>query len=185
MARWRLRTSHYLNVVESWQWEYKQVNRKTGREDRLRMQVPRFLDIKDPADWTMKPEGKSVAQGGSFDEVDGIIIVCHKDKGEPGDVEFIGDPTPEMDPLDDEARAISAGFADLWRYKPEGMDGISHSQSLIERFDTEMASLREKAQVPQQLVVPGLEDLVKQLVTLSANQAAMLEKLNKPTRQLG
>jgi hypothetical protein len=182
MARWRLRTSHYLNVVEPWEWEYKQINRKTGREDRLRMQVPRFLDLKDPSDWTEKPDGVGVAKGGSFDEVDGNIIVCHKGKGNPGDVEFLGDPTPEMDPLDAEAREISASFATAWQYKPEGMDGISHSQSLIERFDTEMASIRDKAQVPQQLVIPGLEDLVKQLVTLSANQAAMMEKLNKPAR---
>ncbi len=183
MARWRLRTPHYLNVVEPWEWEYKQIDRKTGREGRFRMTVPRFLDTKDPADWTEKPEGQSVAKGGSFDEVDGNIIVCYKDKGKPGDVEFLGDPTPEMDPMDDEAREISASFADIWRYKPEGME-ISHSQSLIERFDFEMATIKDKANVPQQLVIPGLEDLVKQLATISVNQAAMMERLNKQPRTI-
>jgi hypothetical protein len=177
MARWRLRCNHYLNVVERWEWEYKQVNRKTGREDRMRWQVPRLLDVKEPSDWTSKPDGVSVARGGSFDEVDGIIVVCHEGKGKPGDIEFRGDPTPDMDPLDDEARAISASFGDRWAYKPESAE-ISHSQSLIERFDVEMAATRDKANAPQQLVIPGLEDLVKQMALIIASNAELVKRLS-------
>jgi hypothetical protein len=170
--------------VEKWEWEYKQVNRKTGREDRKRMEVPRFLDINDPADWTVKPEGVSTAHGGNMDDVAGIIIVCHEGKGDPADVEFIGEPTPEMIPIDDEARAITATFEEKWRYKPEGME-ISHSQSMIDRFETDMAELKDRASIPQQMVIPGLEDLVKAMTILTTNQAVMMEKLSKPTPRLG
>jgi hypothetical protein len=184
MARWRLTTSAYLNTTEHVEWEYKQINRQTGREDRKRLPVPRFLDIRDPGDWTVKPGAVSIAHGGNLDEVDGIIIVCHEGKGQPGDVEFLGDPTPDMIPLDDEAKVISASFEDRWRYKPESAE-IGYNQSIIDRFEVEMATIKQKADVPQQLVIPGLEDLVKQMAVIAVNQAAMMEKMSKQPSRLG
>ena len=181
MARWRLTANHYLNTIDTFEWEYKQVDRRTGREVRKRMPVPRFLDIKDPGDWTIKPDGLSIAQGGQFDEAEGWIVVCHEGKGQPGDIEFLGDPTPEMIPMDEEAKAISESFADKWRYKPDSAE-ISHSQSMIDRYEVEIAELKDKTSVPTQVTVPGLEKLVEQMAAVIANQTALTESVLKPRK---
>ena len=59
-----------------------------------------------------------------------------------------------MIPVDDEARELSATFELQWKAKPEALAG-DYSQSLIDRFESEMADIRSK---PAE--VPGLADLV-------------------------
>jgi len=151
MARWKLLTSHYLNTPGE-EWEYTENDRNTGRPRRIKFPVPRLLDINDPSCWTNK-------WGGQGNE-EGEVIVCYKDKGDSHDIIFTGDPTPDMVPIDDEAKVISAGFADIWRYKPESI-GVDHSQSLIDRFQIEMAEIKTKP-----VEIPGLSDLVSAIGAL-------------------
>lgn len=159
MARWKLMVSAYLNTVTSVEWEYNETDRSTGRPKRMRVQVPRLLDIRDPGDWTNTwKSGTNMATSKLSDE-EGEIILCHEGKGSRGDIEFIGDPTPDMVPVDDEAREISARFEDHWRYKPDG-GPISYSQSMVDGFKAEMA---EKDTKPQAIEIPGLTDLVAAL----------------------
>jgi hypothetical protein len=158
MARWKLMTAHYLNVPGE-EWEYIETDRKTGRPRRTKFPVPRLLDVNDPTCWTNRWGGK--------DNEDGEIIVCHDGKGEPSDQIFFGDPTPDMMPIDDEAKAISASFEDFWRYKPE--EGLgNHSQSLIDKFQIELAEAQAKP-----VEIPGLTDLV----SVIAKQTEMFGKL--------
>jgi hypothetical protein len=82
------------------------------------------------------------------------VIVCHEGKGEDSDIVFIGDPTPDMLPVDDEAREITATFEVRWKAKPESMAG-DYSQSLIDKFNVEAEAIRAKP-----VEVPGLADLV-------------------------
>ena len=145
MARWKLMSSHYLNVPDE-EWEYTETDRKTGRPRKRKFAVPRLLDINDPSCWTNK--------WGSQGNEEGEVVVCYEDKGDERDQIFTGDPTPEMMPVDDEARAISAKFEKTWQYKPETAVA-SHSQSLIDQFQIEMAEARSK---PQE--IPGMADLV-------------------------
>lgn len=145
MARWKLMVAHYLNV-EGEEWEYTENDRKTGRPKRYKFPVPRHLDPRDPSCWTNA--------WGPKDNEEGEILVCYKGKGEASDIVFIGDPTPDMLPVDDEAREISASFEHKWKAKPEAMAG-DYSQSLIDKFQTEMDELRSK---PAE--IPGLADLV-------------------------
>ena len=145
MARWKLMTPHYLNV-EGETWEYTENDRQTGRPKRVQFPVPRLLDIRDPSCWTNR--------WGNKDNEDGEIIVCHAGKGDAKDIVFIGDPTPDMLPVDEEAKAISATFEQKWRAKPENMAG-DYSQSRIDKFQADMDELRSK---PAE--VPGLADLV-------------------------
>ena len=145
MARWKLAVAHYLNV-EGEEWEYTENDRKTGRPKRFKFPVPRLLDPRDPTCWTKV--------WGSKDNEEGEIIVCHSGKGESSDITFFGDPTPDMIPVDDEARELSATFERQWKAKPEALAG-DYSQSLIDRFESEMADIRSK---PAE--VPGLADLV-------------------------
>ena len=146
MARWKLMTAHYLNVPGE-EWEYKEQDRKSKREVRRRIPVPRHLDPMDPQAWNNR--------WGSGDNEEGEVIVAHASGAhEDRDHLFLGDPTPDMVPLDDEARELSAKFSERWRYKPETSEG-NYSQSLVDKFQFEMAEARSK---PAE--IPGMSDLV-------------------------
>lgn len=164
MARWKLVESHYLNTKDT-QWEYKEIDRDTGRERRKQVSVPRFLNIEDPSDWTNS--------WGNKDNQTGEIIVCYEGKGEARDIVFFGDPTPGMMPVDDEARAISARFEQRWSYKPDTAE-VSHSQSMIDRFEIEKAAAEAK---PQQVEIAGLSELVTLMAAQQKNQQELIDGL--------
>lgn len=174
MARWKLMTSHYLNVVDSTKWEYKEVDRATGREKRKQLTVPRFLDVNDPADWTNRFGDNGISKGGNGPDGAGDVVVCHPGKGEPRDIEFVGDPTPDMSPLDEEASAISASFEEHWRYKPESAD-ISYSQSMLENFNSQQA---EVLAAPTKVEVEGLGDMVAAMAALAAQNAELIKAIS-------
>ena len=161
MARWKLISSHYLNVPDE-EWEYSETDRKTGRPKKRKFAVPRLLDINDPTCWTNR-------WGGQGNE-EGEIIVCYEGSGEDRDQIFTGDPTPEMIPVDDEAREISAKFERIWKYKPEEAM-VSHSQSLVDQFQIEMAELRTK---PTE--IPGMSDLVAAIGRQTEIMAKLIDR---------
>ncbi len=163
MARWKLACPHYLNTPGI-EWEYNET--KNGKVVRKRFAVPRFLNTADPGDWTNR--------WGSKDDEDGEIIVCHEDKGERGDIIFTGDPTPDMIPADDEARAISKTFETRWAYKPESAE-VNFSQSLVDRFEEAIGEVMAK---PAE--VPGMSDLVGALNQLTALMAAQQQAAQAP-----
>lgn len=103
MARWKLMQPHYLNILQlpdgtKGEWTKEETNRTTGRMARKTYQVPVLLDTNNPQDFN-DPEG---------------IVVCFEGKGEKNDIVFIGKPTPDMKPLDDEAEEISASMRVKW-----------------------------------------------------------------------
>jgi hypothetical protein len=148
MARWKLACNHYLHTVKPAKWRYQHTDRASGENIEKEFIVPRFLDINDPKCWTTRYGGIPVSRGGSDNTTEGEVIVC-RGKGEPGDIEFIGDPTPDMLPQDEEAEAISASFQDRWAYKPEPMDP-GYSQAIVDKVD----------HTEKPVVIPGLAELV-------------------------
>ena len=166
MARWKLVENHYLNCKDT-NWEYKEIDRASGRERRKQLPVPRFLNIEDPADWTWRDPMSN------RDNQNGEIVVCWEGKGQPGDLTFYGEPTPGMIPVDDEARAISKGFEEHWRYKPEGSE-ISYSQSMLDKFMADKAELESK---PATVEVAGLADLLASLGAMAQQNQAFLATL--------
>lgn len=162
MARWKLMNNHHLRTIGN-EWEYKEIDRTTGREVRKRIEVPRYLDVNDQHDWTNS--------WGNKDNQEGEIIVCHEGKGDSRDVVFFGDPTPDMMPIDDEAKAISATFEKRWNYSPEtDFINAGYSQSLIDNFQRDMA---DKAAAPVE--IPGLSDLVAAMVESNKNTAELIK----------
>lgn len=108
MARWRLRNPHYLNILNpktgrSTEWEYQETDQFSGETDRSVFKVPKLLDTADPKCFNYPSQ----------------IIVCHEGKGEKPDIVFFGDPTPEMEPMDEEAEAISNGLRSKWEHPIE------------------------------------------------------------------
>lgn len=106
--RWRLITGHYLTVPElpdgtMVEWEHKETNRANGRTVRKLYAVPILLDPNDPADHNHPGE----------------IIVAHAVEGARNDRHdyiFTGDPTPDMECLNDEAQAISDSLREKWTH---------------------------------------------------------------------
>lgn len=170
MARWKLMTAVYLKTTRGEEWEYSETDRKTGRPKRMKLPVPCLLDPREPTDWTNT--------WGRGDDREGEIIVCCPGKGLDTDIEFLGDPTPDMVPMDDEARAITASFANHWRYKPEGTD-IPHSQSLIDGMQAQMAELSSK---PAMVQVEGLDALVAIMAEQAKTTSALITALASPRR---
>lgn len=156
MARWRLVQAHYLNGrppdLESVEWEYKETDRMTGREKRKRFIVPYYADADS--------------------------IVCYEGKGQPTDIIFSGDPTPDMDPLDDEARAISAKYKDRWINPIEAfdVDRGSYSQNLLENLERQVAEL--SANTPRPVADSGVSkaefDALKEQIAILTAQ--LMEK---------
>lgn len=100
--RWRLMTSHYLNVPGT-EWEHNESDRTTGKAVRKLYAVPALLDPRNPNDCNR----------------DGDCMVAHAIEGlrnERTDVIFLGDPTPDMEPINDEAEEISNGLKDKWAH---------------------------------------------------------------------
>lgn len=162
MARWRLIEDHYihgcppdLDVVE---WEYKETDRTTGREHRRRFKVPFFMD-----------------KG---------TIVCHLGKGQDGDTVFEGDPGPNMDPMDAEAKTISARCREAhpfkWAHPVESLPGQGFSESLLISLERKLDSIAAGSPMP--VVSSGVskeefDELKAQLAALMAEKA---EKSPRP-----
>ena len=167
MARWKLATSHYLNTVKPVKWRYSETDRSSGENLEREYIVPKFLDIMDPRCWTNRlVAGAQV--GGSVTNIgaEGEIVVCQPGKGQPGDTEFLGDPTPDMIPMDEEAEQISAGFADHWAWKPDAAEPI-YSQSIVDRHGEAEAHQSE-------VKIAGLDNLVAAMEVQSRMMADML-----------
>lgn len=136
MARWRLTQPHYLNVPDCF-WEEKETDRMTQKQKRVNHPVPMHLDPNNEADWNYK-------NGAYFDGFqqkweDGGIIVCHEGKGQPRDIVFFGNPTPDMLPLDDEAKEISAKFD--WKDPINEFDaGLSYSEKMLIDLQAQVAN---------------------------------------------
>jgi hypothetical protein len=175
MARWLLTQPHYLKVVDTF-WEQTETDRVTGRQKKKKYPVPMHLDPHCAADWNNKPGSSSanISRGGnSFDE--GYITVCHAGKGEPHDYVFVGDPTPDMEPIDDEAKAISATFKwhDPTRFFELG-DGMTFAERMILTMQDEM-----KAQQPAN---DQLSETLAMLAQAVAQQTQLLAALSNPRR---
>jgi hypothetical protein len=120
MARWKLNAPHYLNVAGT-TWEYKEVDRSTGKQIRKTFDVPTLLEPENPGDWnyvTGKDQGE--------------IIVSDGKNAEPKDIIFAGKPTPDMVPLDDEARAITAAMGSKWNRTFEQTTGNSYAEGILD-----------------------------------------------------
>src|ERR1700751_6456069 len=128
MARWKLLEGHYLNVPGT-EWEYKETDRDTGRQHRLVLPVPLYLHPDNSTDWNYK-------------EQEAIIVSNKFNKAFPRDYVFSGPPTPNMEPLDEEAEKISQEFIDsgAWKHPIDSLN-MTYSQSILSEFEQKLASL--------------------------------------------
>lgn len=103
MARWRVTAKHYINARqfgEPTQWVREETNRDTGRAFRRTFSVPLYIDPEDPI---------------CINKNVGYCVVATEGTEMPGDIILDGPPTPDMEPLDDEARTITAAESKKWK----------------------------------------------------------------------
>jgi hypothetical protein len=158
---------HYLNVLRladgtEGEWVHEETNRTTGRMARKTYKVPCLLDTNNPQDYN-DPEG---------------IIVCFPDKGERTDIAFVGNPTPDMEPLDDEAEEISAKMRDKWDHP---IDSLPANGGMNDREMKFMEQLMKAVGGGQAVAVPNAEmaELKAQIAKLTEALAAQ----SKPTER--
>lgn len=165
MARWFLRNAHYLNILdpdtnEPTKWEYSETDRTTGKARRKTYNVPQLLD---PADPSMRNHGDD-------------IVVCHEDKGEPKDIVFFGEPTPDMEPMDAEAEAITDSLKSKWAHPIEtlpangGMN--ANEQAFMENMMKSFA-----AQIGASLNPPAISATDARFAAMEATIAELQAKL--------
>jgi len=160
MARWRLAAPHYLKV-EGTTWEYKEVDRQTGKNKRTLFPVPLLLDPDQPSDWNYV-----------YGKDSGEIIVANKESVDhPKDIIFQGEPTPDMVPLDDEAKAISAKLAAKWKHPIETLSG-SYADEMMKDLSAQMQEVREKT------VAAPMEGMSELLTAMTAMMKQNQELLN-------
>lgn len=164
MARWRLVCGHYLNTEPPQFWEYKEIDRGTGKQVTRRFPVPALLDPNDPGDWNHK-DGFG----------NGEVIVAHAGKTDNSrDIIFTGDPTPDMVPLDAEAEAITKSLAGKWKHPIESLTG-NYADTLLQDLQTEMAKVA--ANVPPAGQIQGLTELMAAMTTIMKQNQELLQAL--------
>lgn len=179
MARWRLTDRHYLQVPGT-EWEYKESDRETGRQARKVYEIPLYLDPKDPADWNYRSE-------------ESIIVSNRFDPAFRRDLVFIGPPTPDMEPLDDEAKEISQGYIDrgAWQHPIDSIN-MTYSQSVLSDFERQLAQLlqgaAQRTSEAKNVSLGGVsqedfEKLQQQVATLMERNVQLEEALTEKTRR--
>jgi len=168
MARWRLTDSHYL-AIPGTEWEYKEQNRETGRQARKVYEVPLHLDPKNPADH-------------NYPQDESIIVSDKFDPAHPRDYVFRGTPTPDMEPLDDEAQKISDAERKNWIHPIEALN-MTYSESRLSEFERGIAELLAKgvpkvSHTPAAVSLSGIdpeafERLQQQVATLMERNAQL------------
>lgn len=123
MARWRLTTQHYLNVPGT-KWEYEETNRDTGKRFRKQFDVPTLISPDDP----------------EYQDRNGDVIVAYEATAQRGDVIFTGPPTPDMEPIDEEASTLTAQWLPNWQHPIESLpaQGGEFTQSLLSSLERQL-----------------------------------------------
>lgn len=170
MARWSLRNSHYLNVPGN-EWMHEETDRETGRRNRKIYTVPQLLDPNNPQDQNYRELGE--------------VIVCHEGKGEPRDIVFVGEPTPEMEPLDSEAEAITASLRQKWEHPIDTLPangGMNEQESAF--MKAMMSQFAQNAQPNSSVPQAEFDKLKEQVAELMAQNATLkAEKETPPARR--
>lgn len=167
MARWKLVASHYL-TIEGTSWESVEVDQMTGKQVRKRYPVPLQLDVADPTLWN-----DNIVRNPRGEVLGGDIVVAYKDREHlANDYLFTGDPTPDMFPLDDEAKAISLSLEAEWKMAPD--EELPYGRRLVDRVQEEQAAIEAKESTVK---IEGLSDILQSMNAMMQQNAALIATL--------
>jgi hypothetical protein len=170
MARWRVNAKHYVMAEqygEPTEWVREEVNRDTGRAFRKNYKVPLLVDPEDPL----------------CNNREGMCVLATKGSEKPGDIVFLppNTPTPDMEPLDDEAEAITAEWRPKWVNPIDGLPltaGEEVGQQILRALEAKINEIG-RSQAPVTLSgASGSE--IEELKKLIAAQQAQINQLIQP-----
>jgi len=151
--------------------------------------VPLHLDPKNPADWNYKPSGVGHVSLGGASFAEGAIVVAHADgKHESRDIIFEGPPTPGMEPIDDEAKELSAGIK--WR---DPMDSAYTEMSFAEKMLADLQGQMAEAltqvgavrAAPADAVISEMRETMNMMAQLMTQNTQLLQQMvQQPQRRL-
>ena len=166
MARWKVLAPHYIYAEqygEPTEWVREETNRDTGRAFRKTYKVPLLVDPDDPV-FSRTPSG--------------MCIVATRGKEQPGDIVFFGSPTPDMEPLDDEATAISDTERHKWKSPIDNIPisiGEDFGALLLQSLERQITSI---TRTPEAQTLAGASSTeLAELKALVAEQQKMLNTL--------
>jgi hypothetical protein len=172
MARWRLTEPHYLFTDPGTKWEYVETDRTTGRQVRKQYEVPQYFHHEAEADWNeyeSGPRGEKLA---------GSIVVSDGRNAKPRDIVFKGNPTPGMDPIDDEAKAITAQFKDKWNLPDNIKWGPGeYTTGLTDWLVTQQDKVSSKMAALAEKNTAGFGDFMKSMTEMMQQNQKILEML--------
>ena len=171
MARWRLTAKHYINATrhgERTQWMREETNRDTGRVNRMLFDVPVYLDPDDPRDQNYPGE----------------IIVAYEKGAQPRDLILSGEPTPDMEPVDEEAQKISDATRPKWKHPIDSLSptGGNYSEALLTLLTKQLEEAARKSGAPARASGAIDEAAFKKM---QEDMKALMESNAKLQAQLG
>jgi hypothetical protein len=166
MARWRVNAKHYVMAEqygEPTEWVREEVNRDTGRAFRKTYKVPLFVDPEDPLCCNRE----------------GMCVLATAKTAKPGDIVFLPPaiPTPDMEPLDDEARTITKEWEPKWINPIDGLPstGEEFGMQILRALEAKINEIG-RPQAPVTLSGAPSSD-IEELKKLVAAQQAQINQL--------
>lgn len=166
--RWRLTNPHYLKVFElpdgtRCEWEHKETARETGRTVRKLFAVPILLNPADQADCNYPGECIVTVA------LDGATVLQR-------DILFEGSPTPEMEPLNAAAQAMSDSMRHKWDHPIDTLPVNGGMNAAESAFMTQMMEAFARMAPPPvattAITQAQYDELKEQVATLAAALAA-------------
>jgi hypothetical protein len=175
--------AHYLNVPvlpdgTRVEWEHKETSMANGRSVRKLFQIPIVLNPGDSADCNYPGE----------------IIVAHDVEGARvprQDYIFIGPPTPDMEPLNEEAEAITERLREGWiqnNIDPMSATGMAQAgrlNSLEQSFLDAMTKVytANAGQMPQPNTAVATSDYEEMKERVAKLEALIASQNKAPTTE--
>lgn len=157
-ARYRLKDKHYINVPGT-EWEQRELNTTTKKQVRKVYEVPAYLDPDAQSDWNYP----------------GVIIVASEvNEMYPNDIIFLGDPTPDMEPLNPAAKERVRQVKDKWVHPINTLSG-TYGEGMLADLQRMLATRQQETGAKPNVLV---DQLTKQVEALQA-QVGMLTSLLK------
>ncbi len=161
MARWKLTAKHYLHALQYGQpseWQREEINVQSGRAFRKTYPVPMFIDPDDPH---------------CINRHLGYCVIATEGSDQPGDLIVSNfKPTPDMEPLDEEARQLSEVERPHWINPIDGL-----SPTMGEDFANQLLAALQQQMNKTQVGSTGSNAEVSNLSALVAAQQKQIEAL--------
>lgn len=175
MARWKVTAKHYIHAEQYGQpteWIREETNRDTGRTFRKALVVPMLIDPEDP---------------GCINRFTGMCVVATKGSEQNGDIVMFGPPTPDMEPLDDEARKISEAESPKWISPVDSLPlqiGEDFAAVLLRQLEAQMTQMTTQPKDAVSLKsVPNKElDEMREMLKAQQEQIAKLLAAQTPVQ---